>query len=186
MKWIGERVSFVDDKNKLTVVIYPPNIGYKHKLLVFWSILWLAVGAYVTSQLFYVTTQKEQITLIIFLSFWLYFAVRVGRTLSYLTWGREFLKIDKQGLTIKFGTGKYGKSRRYFLENLQRFDVIAIKETSFQAIYESSPWVKGSNRMCFEYQGKTYSFGKKLNEKDTGLLYKLMLKRIEQFIRQKE
>lgn len=186
MKWIGERISFVDNKEKLTVVIYPPNIGFKYKLLLAWTTLWLAIGGYVTTQLFYVTNQKEQITLIIFLSFWLYFAVRVGKTLSYLTWGREFLKVDKEGLTIKFGTGRYGKSKRYFLENTQRFVVIEMKETSFQAVYEASPWVKGSNRISFEYQGKVYSFGRKLNEKDTALLYKLMLKRIEQFIRQKD
>lgn len=184
MKWIGERISFVDNKEKLTVVIYPPNIGFKYKILVLWSILWLAIGAYVTSQLFYVVNQKEQITIIIFLSFWLYFAVRVGKTLIYLTWGREYIKVDKDGLHIKIATGKYGKSKRYFLENLQRFDVIDIKETSFQAVYESSAWVKGSNRISFDYLGKIYSFGRKLNEKDTTLLYKLMLKRIEQFIRQ--
>jgi len=186
MKWIGERVSFVDNKDKLTVVIYPPNIGFKYKLLLAWVILWLAIGGYVTSQLFYVTTQKEQITLIVFLSFWLYFAVRVGKTLSYLTWGREFIRVDKDGLSLKFGTGRYGKSNRFFLENLQRFDVIEMKETSIAAVYEASPWVKGSNRISFEYQGKVFSFGRKLNEKDTALLYKLMLKRIEQFIRQKD
>ena len=69
MKWIGERISFVDNKDKLTIVIYPPEIGIKYQLVVFWSLLWLAIGAYVTSQFFYVTNQKEQITLIIFMSF---------------------------------------------------------------------------------------------------------------------
>ena len=186
MKWIGERISFVDNKDKLTVVIYPPNIGFKYKILVLWSVLWLAIGTYVTAQLAFVVNQKEQITIIIFLSFWLYFAVRVGKTLIYLTWGREYIKVDKEGLHVKLATGKYGKSKRYFLENLQRFDVIDIKETSFQAVYESSAWVKGSNRLSFEYLGKVYSFGRKLNEKDTTLLYKLMLKRIEQFIRKKD
>jgi hypothetical protein len=106
--------------------------------------------------------------------------------LSYLTWGREFIRVDKDGLSLKFGTGRYGKSNRFFLENLQRFDVIEMKETSIAAVYEASPWVKGSNRISFEYQGKVFSFGRKLNEKDTALLYKLMLKRIEQFIRQKD
>ena len=184
MKWIGERISFVDNKDKLTVVIYPPKIGIKYQLLVFWSVLWLAIGAYVTSQFFYVTNQKEQITLIIFMSFWLYFAVRVGKTLIYLTWGREYIKLDKEGLHVKIATGKYGKSKRYFLENLQRFDVVELKETSFQAIYESSAWVKGSNRLSFEYLGKVFTFGRKLNEKDTTTLYKLLLKRIEQLLRQ--
>lgn len=186
MKWIGERISFVDNKEKLTVVIYPPNIGIKYKLLITWSVFWLAIGIYVTSQLAYVTNQKEQITIIIFLSFWLYFAVRVGKTLIYLTWGREYLKIDKEGLHIKIATGKYGRSKRYFFENLQRFDVIEMKETSFQAVYESSAWVKGSNKISFDYLDKIQTFGRKLNEKDTILLYKLMLKKVEQFLRQKD
>jgi hypothetical protein len=48
---------------------------------------------------------------------------------------------------------------------------------------EQSPWVKGGERIDFQYFGKTIRFGRKLNQKDTELLFKLITKRIEERLR---
>jgi hypothetical protein len=183
MKWIGDRISFNEQKDKITLVIYPPVIGGMKYILLIWSLVWLSIGAYVFSQLFLDYSEKEKITLIIFLAFWAYFALRVGKTVVYLWLGREFIKLDEHALHIKSATGRYGKARQYFLENIVGFEMVELKDGSISAVYESSFWVKGSNRIVFEYLGKTVSFGRKLNEKDTRLLYKLLLKRMEQNIR---
>lgn len=186
MKWIGKRISFVDKKEYLTFVIYPPDIGIKLPVIFTWTLVWYIIGATVLSQLFLDYQEKEKIVMIIFLSFWLYYAVRVTRTLLYLKWGREYIKLDKTALRIKNATGKYGKANQYFLENITKFSILELKENSFQAIYEDSPWVRGTNKMQFEYLGKTVSFGRKLPEKDAKLLFNLMTKRIEQFLRKKD
>ena len=183
MKWIGERISFVDKKDHITFVIYPPKIGIKLHLIISWVILWYIIGGVVFSQLFGDYEEKEKIILIVFLSFWLYYAVKVTKTLAYLIWGREYLKLDPTSLRIKRATGKYGKAKQYFLENISKFSIYELKENSFQASYEKSDWVMGTNKLHFEDLGKTISFGRKLNEKDATLLFKLITKRIEQYLR---
>lgn len=185
MKWIGERISFVDKKDHLTIVIYPPKIGFKRTLIFLWTLLWYIVGAVVFSQLFLDYSDQERIYIIIFLSFWLYYAVRVTRTLIYLYLSREFIKIDETALRIKKSSGKYGVAKQYFLENIAKFKTVELKERSFQAIYEDSPWVRGTDKLQFDYLGKNISFGRKLNDKDTQILFKLIVKRIEQLLRQK-
>jgi hypothetical protein len=185
MKWIGERISFVDKKDYLTIVIYPPKIGFKRILILVWTLVWYIVGALVFSQLFYDYSEKEKIYIVVFLSFWLYYAVRVTRTLLYLYLSREFIKLDETALRIKRSTGKYGVAKQYFIENIAKFNTVELKERSFQAIYEESPWVRGTDKLQFEYLGKTISFGRKLNDKDAELLFKLLVKRIEQLLRKK-
>jgi hypothetical protein len=185
MKWIGERISFVDRKESVSFVIYPPNVGNKKYIILVWTILWVLIGGYVSTQFFYDYSQKEKIALIIFMSFWLYFAVRVIKTLVNLFFGREYIKIDETVLRIKSATGKYGKTRQFFIENITKFEVPLGKESAFQKSFENSPWVKGTNKIQFEYIGKTYSFGRKLSEKDAKLLFNVVTKRITQYLKKK-
>ncbi|MEX1192224.1 MAG: hypothetical protein WED10_12075 [Brumimicrobium sp.] len=185
MKWIGERISFVDKKDYITFVIYPPNLGNKKYLILIWTILWVLIGGYVFTQFFYEYSEKEKIALIIFMAFWLYFAVRVIRTLAYLFFGREYIKLDETALRVKNATGDYGRARQFFIENITKFTVPEIKESSFQQAYENSPWVRGTNKIQFEHLGKIYSFGRKLPEKDAKLLFNVLTKRINQFLKKK-
>ncbi|MGM0480045.1 MAG: hypothetical protein ACQERC_12560 [Bacteroidota bacterium] len=186
MKWIGERVSFKDHKDSVTFVIYPPQIGYKKNIVLAWFVLWLIIGGTVVSQFFYEYSNQETIALFIFMSFWTYFAVRVLRTLLYLFRGREFIKLDQTALRIKSATGKYGKARQYLIENISKFSVVEMKDTSFQKVFEDSAWVRGTPRLRFEYMGKSIGFGRKLEEKDAKLMFQIITKRITKYIRQKE
>lgn len=187
MKWIGERISFVDKKDHVTFVIYPPKIAKSQRVLIFlWTILWYLVGGAVFSQLFFEYEEKEKIMMVVFLSFWLYYAYRVTRTLLYLEYGREYIKLDQHALRIKRSTGKYGKAEQYFLESIQKLEKLELKENSFQAVYENSPWIRGVNRIQFEYIGKKVSFGRKLSEKEAKLFYNFLVKRIQQYLRTKE
>lgn len=185
MKWIGERISVLDNKDSLSFVIYPENIGWKLYLIGAWLFLWVAVGSYVFSQLFCGYGQSEKIALGIFMAFWFYFFVRIGRTFLYLTWGREFIKIDKTVLRLKKGIKTYGKTNQFFLENIAKLRKVELKENSYQAVFENSAWVRGTNKIEFEYMGKVYSFGRKLNEKDTQLLFNYIAKRIMQQLKKK-
>jgi Zn-dependent protease with chaperone function len=185
MKWISERISFVDHKESATFVIYPPKIGFKRTLILIWVVLWYIVGGVVLSQLFFDYTEKEKIILLIFLSFWIYFAFRVTKTLIYLFWGREYIKLDQTALRVKKATGKFGSAKQYFIENIAKFKQHEVKENSFQAAFENSPWVKGFDKLQFEYQGKNISFGRKLTEKEAQQVFRLLTKRIEQFLRKK-
>ena len=60
------------------------------------------------------------------------------------------------------------------------------KEKSFQSVWEASPWVRGGERIDFEYQGKIIRFGRKLDEKDAKLLFQLITKKIEERLKSKK
>jgi len=146
--------------------------------------MWFTIGATVIWSYFTFTlTEQEQIIIYIFMAFWAYYALKVTRSFFWLLWGRELLKLDETGLFYKRSIKSYGKSSQYFYENIAKMEVYQPKEKSMQAIMEQSPWVKGGERIDFQHFGKTIRFGRKLNPKDTELLFKLITKRIEERLR---
>ena len=44
MKWIGERISFVDDKKKTTIVIRPESNFWVNGLMGAWVTMWMVIG----------------------------------------------------------------------------------------------------------------------------------------------
>ena len=44
MKWIGERVSFIDQPKKLTIVINPEDKIWQKGLMSAWFTMWLTIG----------------------------------------------------------------------------------------------------------------------------------------------
>ena len=77
------------------------------------------------------------------------------------------------------------KPINFFLENIAKLRKVELKENSYQSVFENSVWVRGTNKIEFEYMGKVYSFGRKLNDKDTQLLFNYIAKRISQHIKKK-
>ena len=185
MKWIGERTSFVDDKTKTTIVIDAENIGWQKSLMGAWFAMWITIGSIMFWSLTLGFNQQETIIVVIFLVFWSYYAYRVGRQFFWLLWGKEYLKINESAFSIKKGIKGYGKAHSYFLENIEKIRVEQPKETSIQAIWEASPWIRGGERLEFDYKGKIVRFGRKLNEKDSKILLNLIAKRIEDQLRKR-
>jgi hypothetical protein len=186
MKWIGERISFVDKKDSISFIIYPPKLGRKKTLIIVWFALWILIGGYVSTQFFQDYKQEEKLALFIFMVFWFYFALRVFRTILFLFFGKEYIKLDTNSLRIKIATGSYGRSRQYFLENITKLSMNVLKDNSLQKVYDDSPWVRGTNRIQFEFFQKNYSFGRKLEEKDAKMMFQILTKRMEKFLNAKK
>lgn len=186
MKWIGNRISVVDAKEKTTIVIHPEKKAWITALMGAWIFMWYSIGITVIWAYFAVKlTQQEKLILVIFMSFWLYYAVRVTRSFLWLMKGSENLKIDSIGLSIKNATGKVGRANNYYLENIKKIRLDIPKERSLQTAFESSPWIRGGERIEFDYMGKVVRLGKKLSEKDATLLFNLITKRIEEQLKVK-
>lgn len=186
MKWIGERISFIDTKQKTTCVIYPERKPVVTALMGAWVAMWLVIGGVMTWSYFtFKMTNQEEIILFVFMVFWTYYAVRVTRSFFWLMWGNEFLKVDETAFTVKRSIRGYGKAIPYYLENIKKMRMSVPKENSLQSVWESSPWVKGGERLEFDYLGKTIRFGRKVEEKDAKLLFNLLTKRIEEQLRRK-
>ncbi|HLU88069.1 MAG TPA: hypothetical protein VKZ44_09965 [Taishania sp.] len=186
MKWIGNRISFVDQKDKTTIVIYPEKKAWMTTLMGAWIFMWYGIGFTVIWSYFALNlNQQEKLILVIFMSFWLYYAVRVTRTFLWILKGTENIKIDSIGLSYKLATGKMGKAHMYYLENIKKFRLEVPKDKSFQNAFESTPWIRGGERLEFDYMGKVVRFGRKLEEKDAKLLFSLITKRIEEQLKQR-
>ena len=186
MKWIGERVSFVDQPKKITIVINPEDKFWQKGLMSAWFAMWMTIGsvmiwAFNTLKL----NQQEKLIVIIFLCFWVYYAYKVGRALLWLLWGKEMIKIEPDGFTYKKSIKGFGKSHLYFLENIEKMEVVFPKDNSIQSIWENSPWIQNAERIHFLYVSKTIKFGRKLSEKEANLLFKLVTKKIEECLKKK-
>jgi hypothetical protein len=184
MKWIGERISFVEDKDKATFVIYPGTQAWVKALMGAWCAMWFVIGITVIWSYFtFKLTDQENIAVIIFLSFWTYYAIKVGRSYFWLLWGKELIKVNEAALFYKRSVKQFGKSTPYYLENIKKIKMTQPKENSLQAVWETSPWVRGGERLEFEYLGKIVRFGRKLDEKDAKLFFNVLTKKIEERLR---
>ncbi|MDG1035276.1 MAG: hypothetical protein P8O87_00430 [Crocinitomicaceae bacterium] len=185
MKWIGNRISFVDDASKTTIVIYAKDIGWMKGAMGAWVAMWFMLGIAVSFWGFASEQRSDQeyIVVSIFLAFWLYYALKVSRSWFWFMWGKELIKIDEASLYYKKSIRKYGKSIPYLLENVSKLKLYTPDEKSFQAAWEKSPWIIGGERLEFEYLEKTVRIGLKLDTKDATLLFKLLSKRIEKQIK---
>lgn len=183
-KWIGDRISFVDEKEKTTIVIHPENVGWIKAVMGAWVAMWMTIGAVVIWSLLTLTlTDQENIILWVFLCFWAYYAFRVGRSFLWMMWGKELIKIDEATFVYKRSIKKYGKAHPYLLDNIKKIRLFQPKARSLQSVWEQSPWIKGGERVEFDYNGKVVRFGRKLNEKDAEQLFRFLTKKIEQRVR---
>jgi hypothetical protein len=181
MKWIGNRISFVDEKNKTTIIIQPEKNFWINGLMGAWLAMWYTIGcAVIWSFLSLKLTQQESIILVVFFSFWIYYALKVTRSFLWLLYGKELIKIDETSFHFKKSIKTYGKSIPYYFENIKNFCLNIPDANSIQAVWEASPWVNGGERLSFEYFGKDIRFGRKLNENDAKLLFNLVSKRISE------
>jgi hypothetical protein len=184
MKWIGERISFVEDRLKSSFVIYPGTKAVIKSLMGAWFAMWLVIGStmiWVFST--FVLRDQEFLIVVIFLVFWLYYAVKVGRSFFWIMWGKELIKVNEAALIYKRSVKNYGRATAYYLENISRIRVFQPKDNSLQAVWEDSPWVRGGERIEFDYLGKTIRLGRKLNEKDAKLFFSLLSKKVEERLR---
>ena len=59
MKWIGERISFVDEKIKTTIVIEPERNFWINGLMGAWLAMWYAIGVIVIWAIFKLNLKKS-------------------------------------------------------------------------------------------------------------------------------
>ena len=181
MNWIGNRISFIDNKGKTTIVISPDKNYLITALMGGWLAMWMTIGITVIWSLFsFLLSQQEEIIIYIFLVFWFYYAFKVSRSFLWLLYGKELIKIDNLALHYKRSLLKYGKSVPYYFENISNFSFTIPEARSMHAIWEASPWISGGERFHFDYFSKMIRFGRKISEKDAKLLYQLINKRIQE------
>lgn len=158
-----------------------------------WSIGFTFVGLYMIYLLFFggvnelntgenydeEVKRQQVIYLIIFVSFWAYFEVSTMKALIWTLFGKELIMIDAEALNVKRAIFSYGRSNRYFYENIKKLRVEKDDATSLNKFLDRAYWSPGSDTVKLEYLGKNKSFGRKLDEKDATLLLRFINDRIK-------
>ncbi len=175
MKQIGNKITFVNNKDKLTIVISSKVEKWKEIALLIWVSLWSICGGIFIYFFTKAEVQKEQLFYVIILSFWLYFEFRIGKALLWRLFGKELLKIDNEKFYFKKSILGYGKSFGFFLENLkQPIEVVDYKINNLVENLEESFWTIGGGRLKLSHDSKILDFGFQITEKDANLLARLL------------
>ena len=197
---IGERISAKDHEDKTTtIVILPKRVLWKEALLT----LWLAGFTFVGVVAIYILItgvellntapgasaedfDKQKIYLIVFIGFWFYFWFKVARAWLWYRFGKELIKIDRTGLSIKKSIFGYGKAKSYLLENMKKFSLIKEEKTNFGNFFENSFWALGTDILTFDYFGKVKTFGRRVEMKEGRLLQRLIDDRVRKQLKRKD
>ena len=191
-KWIGERISTEDHSDYTTIIIFPKLQRWKEWLLTLWVVGFTFIGAvmiYLLMGGIYTLKvagdnveniyDQQIVYLIVFLGFWAYFQFKTTKALFWYKFGKELIKIERDALSIKRSILSYGKSHRYFFDNIKNFHLFKQDDTGFAHFFENAYWSLGTDALCFDYFTKGKSFGRKLDEKDAKLLMRFMDDRIK-------
>jgi len=168
MERISERVTVDRSEGRTTVVISARLTKGKEALLVAWFVAWLAIGIYVVIER--TRLPADDIVrqyLLVFLAFWLYFAVRVGKAVLWRLKGFELWRLKDGTFTIKDSIFGYGKAHPFFIENIQRMGLLDLDRTSIKYQLNDSFWTIGGERLGFEHLGRKVIFGKGLDEAES-------------------
>ena len=96
----------------------------------FWYSCFIYVGFY----------EKMQEQLVYYLAFGIldYFLYKIVRILVWRKFGKEYLKIDEDRLTLKKSIWGYGKAKDFLLDNLKSFNMEKLKEKSYAKVFIDS------------------------------------------------
>jgi hypothetical protein len=194
-KFIGERISTEDHPKSTTIVIRPKRVLWKEIVLGFWLAGFTFAGLYVIYLLvfggmdtlqvgenFDEDIRKQQIIyLIVFTAFWVLFEYVTVKAFFWIIFGKELVMIDTEALSIKKSILGYGKSHRFFFENIKKVSYEKPDSLSLNTFLDNSYWSTGTEVMKVEHKGKTKSFGRKLDDKDAKLLYRFIGDRMKKW-----
>lgn len=176
MKYLSERVSVDSAPGRTSIVISARLSKGKETLLVTWFVAWVLCGAYIIVEVAGLPTGDLRQYLLVFLAFWTYFLLRIGRSVAWRTKGFELLRVRNGVFTIKNSLFGYGKARDFFIANIERLGPLNIDERSWKWQLNESFWVMGGDRLGFEHMGDKVAFGKGLTEEEATRVLQVLKK----------
>ena len=160
MKLIGDRVSYKIHEDYSTIVISTNIDKWKETLLLTWLVGWTICGSVFFYFLFAGDFVKEEkLMLLVMCVFWLFFQIRIGKVYLWRKSGMEFIKIDKDIMTIKRSIRGFGKAIPYQLGRIKNVQGLELNPKGFSKSMNDSFWVIGQGTVRFFYNEKESDLG---------------------------
>jgi len=185
VKVIDPKVSYTKSGEQLRVIILGKIERWKEALLMAWVAAWIFCGGVVFVEWQKTSDEDTQIAFFAFLVFWAYFLWRAGRTMLYRMGGNELVEVNADELVLKKSFFTFGKTKSFFLENIEDFKPVKLSKTSFVYTYENGWWNLGGEKLCFKYQGRYVKFAMQVEEKTVTTIYSLINRQIKENIKKK-
>ncbi|MGZ5221674.1 MAG: hypothetical protein ACXWC7_16415 [Chitinophagaceae bacterium] len=171
MKVIGDRISILKKEDLLSIVILPVTDKKKQGLMFLWLFAWTVCGLIVMVNYPNVKDQNAKLFIIVYLSFWIYYEVKIARAFSWKKFGKEKIWIQHGTLHYQKEIGKKGKIKEYDLQLVNDLKTVDVNEGNFFDFINQSFWVKGGERLELSCQAKTVRFGMQLTDKEAKSIY---------------
>ena len=182
MKLIGDRVSYKVHEDYSTIVISTNIDKWKEALLLTWLVGWTICGSVFFYFLFVGDFVKEEkLMLLVMCVFWLFFEIRIGKVYLWRKSGMEFIKIDKDIMTIKKSIKGFGKAIPYQLGRIKNVQGLELNPKGFSKSMNDSFWVIGQGTVRFFYNEKEVRFGAQLSTKDAEKLARAVKKFVREY-----
>lgn len=164
MKFIGEKISLQKKDGIFSVVIAAAIERYQEGLVLVWALTWTLCGSFFIVQLIWGDDPREtKLYMVILLSFWAYYEYKAVSIFFWRKWGYESLKMMDGRLYLRNVVKGMGKTKDYFLENIDEFYTKKREAKSFVEVMNNTFWVKGNHSVYFKYQGKTIGLGRQID-----------------------
>jgi hypothetical protein len=173
-KFIGKRIRVMREKQAIQIEINQKIERWQEALLFIWITAWTYCGGVFLYYAFNASSQSEQIFFIISSSLWLFFFIRITKVFLWRRIGKEVIRIDRQGLSIRNAFGSWGKNELFQFHNIFKPGLIKRDPASFLAFLDDSFWIIGGERVGFSYSGRRIQLGKQLSIHDAELLLRVM------------
>lgn len=173
MRLISDRIS-IDETKNFSIVILGKVERWKESLLLFWVLAWTFCGLVFLSYFFGDTPYHHDLSMLIMISFWTYFEVRIVKVFFWRRKGFEQIKFKDSALTITNSLFTKGKEKVYTLDGINTFDALPDSSKNFFSFMEDSFWVIGGDRIYFDYFGKKVVFAKQISAEETKKLLQVL------------
>lgn len=183
---ISPKVSYVRRDGKLRIIILGKIAKWKETLLAVWLMAWLGIGAVMVYYWRISDDRDFKLAVLIFMVFWGYYLLKVGRVWLFRIGGNELIEVDGEALNLKRSIFTFGKSRSYFLENIKDMRLVEQSPKSWSQHYGKSWWVLGGQRLTFMYYGSPVVFGMQLDDREAAEILKLIRRRMKEASERRE
>jgi hypothetical protein len=171
MKVIGDRISILKKEKLLSIVILPTTDKKKLGLMFLWILAWSVCGVIVLMNYFNLREQNQKLFIIIFLSFWAYYEYKIMRAFTWKKWGKEKIWIQNDILHYQREINGKGKVKEYNKDLINGLKIIDVDAANFSDQINQSFWIKGGERLEFNYQAKVVRFAMQIKDEETRTLF---------------
>ena len=168
---MGGKIIITEESDTLQMEIIPSTKPWQRVMVGIWLMLWIFCGGLVIAQMV-LGPGDQRILLLVYLAFWAYFLLLGSKSFLWINYGSEKLVFKDCQFQYARNWGFYNKAQSFNLESIKNIEVVNYEGKLFTKTFNDSFWSFAGEAIVFNYFGKRWTIGAKLDEKEAKSLAK--------------